>query len=396
MPIENWGGLSFRCKCGARHEINVKEAALTDDACYMINAVGKKMGRRAHVVYDAAIDAETRRKIAQRLDKTFEYTVSEFCPDGPLTRTYCDGVMAESAEEAVVTVCVGGAAVCEYGKYASAVSGRQWIFLCLIPDGDNFACDFARLYDGGVKGLFPGRAPDVLLCDTKLAYPYAAEVFDVGLAVAARNILTVADADFAARIQGGRGCDVINYVLTNCVRQAVPLFKKQAGKSAVRTLFDCLLRISLAKSLCNVKTAYLTGINAFSDMLEFVTGKSEQSLAAASAYTLASVYKAATEDKLPLAAGKDCLAHREAIIRLTGEDCDVSAGFADADAFEKNRERLAFNADIAFRVTKAAAAADRNPPKWDFSAASGCLKTCCDVYSYGGLLSYLGDAGLLD
>ena len=79
MPIENWGGLSFRCKCGARHEINVKEAALTDDACYMINAVGKKMGRRAHVVYDAAIDAENFDE-AQRILEQLRAVVA---PDDP-------------------------------------------------------------------------------------------------------------------------------------------------------------------------------------------------------------------------------------------------------------------------------------------------------------------------
>ncbi len=396
MPIEALAGLSFKCKCGKRHEIKVKMASLIDDAYCMISSVGKKMGGYAHVVYDAGVDKETREKIAQRLDKTFKCVVSEFCPEGLVTKEYCDQIMGEAPEEATVIICVGGTNVCEYGKYASAISGRQWIFLCLFPDGDNFADDFARLYDGKIRRIFDGCAPAVLLCDTKLGYPYAIKMFNKGLALAARSILTVFDAAFAAKTQGGMGCDVINYVLTNCVSEAVKLLKKEPNKASVRALFDLLIRISLVRSLSGVKTAYLTGINAFSDMLAGAMNMDESSLASASAYVLSSVYKDALQTDFLLTPGKDCLKHCEIILRLTGEDCDVSAGGTNEEAFKNNRERFAASISTAAHIMKAVPDADKNPVLWDQALAHECLTTCSDIYAYGGLLSWISDNGLLD
>lgn len=392
MPIENWGGLSFKCKCGARHEIHVKEAALINDACGLVTYFGKKMGKRAHVVFDSAVVSEDRDKICRRLDKVFDYTVSVFESGGMPSLSLCEKVMSEAREETQIIICVGGADVCEYGKYASAASGLQWIFLCLIPDGDNMAAGYAYLFDGKVREILPGRAPDVFLCDTAMGYRYAMEIEDKAVAVILRNILTVFDSDFVVRTQGGKGCDVINYVLTNCVRQAVSFVKKPFRKDKARCLFDCVMRLSLAKSLCNVKTAYLTGIDAFTDALAAVgiTDKAEAD------YTLASVYKAALESGFPLTTGKDVVAHAADVQKLFGVAVSPTArSYIDEEALKKNINRFVFNADLAERVTKTAVSG-KTPPVWEVGKVAECLKVCSDLYAYGGLLGYISDLGLID
>ena len=45
MPLSNWGGLSFKCRCGNLHQIDVKEFVIKQDACDYIAHFAKKMGR---------------------------------------------------------------------------------------------------------------------------------------------------------------------------------------------------------------------------------------------------------------------------------------------------------------------------------------------------------------
>ena len=51
MPLSNWGGLSFKCRCGNLHQIDVKEFFIKQDACDYIAHFAKKMGRTMHLVF---------------------------------------------------------------------------------------------------------------------------------------------------------------------------------------------------------------------------------------------------------------------------------------------------------------------------------------------------------
>lgn len=398
MPLANWGGLSFKCRCGARHEINVKEIVLRDDACSLISYFAKKMGRVLHIVYEKSVCDAAREKVGKKLDKSLYFTES-FLPDTNLLSVkQCDAVLSEAREDVKVIVCVGGANAAEYGKYASAKSNAQWIFVNILPDGDNFASNYAMLWQDGVKRMFGGRAPDVILCDMDLAFKLSVDRIRDGLSLVYRNMLVVFDNNFAVAVQGCGGCGVINFILTAAVRDAVALSAKPYGKNKVKELFTCLTRISLAKSMAKVNMEYLTGAHSLAYILQTKYPEySEARLAACVFDVLTNIYRIILTDDVRLSCDKDRLAHSQAIKKHFGLDIDSAYQYnADDDAYRDGRAGFLKNIEVVAKVATLAKSCMDEKPLFDGKTAEACLKTASDVYVFDGLLSYANDKGLFD
>lgn len=398
MPLSNWGGLSFKCHCGTRHEISVKEIVIRDDVGALIPYFAKKMGRVAQVVYDECVYHEAREKVAQKMNKSFDVTECLLHGSNTLTKDYCDKLLSQANEATKVIICVGGANANEYGKYASAKLGCQWIFINILPNGDNFASNYSMLWDGGVKQMFKGHAPDVILCDLDLAYRLSAEKTDEAFALILRNLGIVFDNNFASIVQGSRSCSVINFIITNAVKDAVNHSQKPYGKGLVKELFSCLLRISLAKNMAKVNMEYLTSMHSMIYALQSrYNNYSEGVLSVAVADTLAKVYQVVLNADSRLVPDKDRYGHTRIIKQVFGLDIESSYGWTnDDEGYAANKKDFAKNAEVMSKVARLAKKLVKTRPVWDADFATACLQVASDIYAYNGLLAYANEKGLFD
>lgn len=396
--LSSWGGLSFACRCGKRHEINVKDVVAKDGALSLLSVLPrylKKNGFTAQVAVQSG---------AQSLLKELQAALSRFdcvfcvLPDKNLLSVEdCEQTLSQAQEQTGLFICVGGANAAAYGKYAAAKTNAQWVMLAVLPDADDFAANNCLLWQDGIKRMFTGRAPDVLLCDFNAAFALSKDLADDGVALALRNIMSVFDNVFAYAVQGGGKCNTANYIITKCVSDALSLAGTPYTKQKITSLMTCLLRISLAKSLCKAGTQYLCGAHAFTFALQTKYPEfSEGALALPVCDALCKVYSAALESGCKLLLEKDNAEHALAAKRLLNVDVQPSSQPDNEEAFAQNGAAFAKNLLTAAGVVAVAAKNAKSFAGWNVDEARQCLRLCTDVYSYGGMLSYLCDKGYLE
>lgn len=307
----------------------------------------------------------------------------------------CEKILNEAGEQTGLFVCVGGANACAYGKYVAAKTGKQWIMLAVLPNSDDFAANHCMLWQDGIKRVLPGRAPDVLLCDFDLAFKLSAGLDEEGVALALRNVLAVFDNVFAYAVQGGTKCNVANYVLTTCVSDALSLAGMPFSKEKATKLMTCLLRVSLAKSLCKASTQYLSSAHALTFALQTKHPEyAEGALALPVCDVLTKVFAASLESDCRLLVEKDGAGHADEAKAVFGADVQAASQPNNEEAFENNRAAFAKNLQTAQGVVSVALKNGGQKVAW--GDASACLRLCTDVYAYGGMLSYLCDKGYLE
>lgn len=398
MPLVNWGGLSFKCRCGNLHNLSVKEIVVKPDACDHIAHFAKKMGRAMHLVFEKKVYEQSHQKVVKKFGKTFDVTTSILDDVNMLDASYCDEILSQAKEQTKVIVCVGGDNACQYGKYASNKLDVQWVFVNLLPDGDDFATDYACLWQNGSKNILPGKAPDVILCDLDLAYQFCLDGVSHAFAIILKNALLVFDRVFAGKVQGSEICDSANHVMISAVKDAIMLAKKPFSKNTVSEIFACQYRISVAKCLSKANKDNFAGVHAFTWALqskypEYSVGE----LSCVVADVLEKIYSQIVDENCLLTIDKDRYLHANLVKKHFGFDVEPSYGWnSDDKAFEQNRDLFRQNLQMAKKINNLCKAMAKQTPLWDEKIANVCLALCTDVYCFDGLLSFANDKGLFD
>ena len=397
MPLYNWGGLSFKCDCGKMHQIDVKEIIIDKDACGYIARFAKKMGRTMHLVFEQKVYEQAKDAVVEKFGKTFDVTTSIMPDVNMLDLDVCEQILSQAKEETKVIVCVGGDNACQYGKYASQKLGVQWIFVNLLPNGDDYATNYASLWQNKTKTILPGKAPDVILCDVELAYQFCLEQLDLAFAIILQNALFVFDRDFAKKVQNKTICDASDFVVISAVKDAVNVAKKPFSKNTVGELFACQYKISVAKCLSdqedNFGGAHALAFALQSKYPEYSYGQ----LVCAVSDVVAKIYQQLLDINPQLAIDKDVSMHHELIKKLFGLDVEPEFYLnVSNESYQKNIQLFKQNLDWIFKIKNLCKAMSKQKPEWDNQVALDCLTVCTDIYKFDGLLSFANDKGMFD
>lgn len=398
MPLVNWGGLSFKCRCGNLHEIGVKEFVLKQDACDYIAHFAKKMGRTMHLVFEQKVFEKAKDKVIKKFGKIFDVTTSVLDDQNLLTRDHCNNILAQAKEQTKVIVCVGGYNACQYGKYASQKFGVQWVFVNVLPDCDDVATNYCNLWQNNVKQILPGKAPDVVLCDLDLAYDFCLDDLQTAFGIILQNGLFVFDRVFANKVQNKQVCEVSNHVVITAVKDAIKLAKKPFSKNTVNEIFACQYRISVAKCLSGENQNNFAGIHAFanalqSKYLQYTQGQ----LVCAASDVLAKIYAQVLEQNCLLTVDKDRLLHENLAQEKFGVQVNPVFNFETNDkAYQQNVEFFKQNISLVGKINNLCKAMIKQPVLWQSDVAFDCLQLCTDIYPFSGLLSYANDKGFFD
>jgi len=398
MPLSNWGGLSFKCRCGNIHEIGVKEFVIKQDACDYIVHFAKKMGKTMHLVFEQKVCEKTKDKVVKKFGKIFDVTTSVIDDQNLLTVEKCDEVFAQAKEQTKVIVCVGGHNACQYGKYASQKLDVQWIFVNVLPDCDDLATNYCNLWQNNVKKILPGKAPDVVLCDLDLAYDFCLHELSTAFAIILQNGLFVFDRVFADKVQNKQICEVANHVVITAVKNAIKLAKKPFSKDTVKEIFACQYRISVAKCLSTAKEDNFAGIHAFTNALQskypqYTLGQ----LVCVASDVLCKIYAQLLEQNCLLTLDKDRLLHENLANEKFGVQVTPVFNFETNDkAYQQNSEFFKHNLVLLGKIKNLCKSMAKNNVFWQSDVAFDCLQLCTDIYAFNGLLSYANDKGFFD
>ena len=340
MPLSNWGGLSFKCRCENLHEIAVKEFVIKQDACDYIAYFAKKMGRTMHLVFEERVTEKAKEKVVKKFGKIFDVTESIIKNENLFGIAQCDEIFAQAKEQTKVIVCVGGDKACQYGKYASQKLGVQWIFVSLLPDCDDVATNCCTLWQNGTKKVLPGRAPDVVLCDLALAYDFCLNDLPEAYAIIMQNALFVFDRVFAEKVQNAVACQVANHVIMTAVKDAIEVAKKPFSKNTVNEIFACQYRISVAKCFSGQNQHNFAGIHAFANALQTKYPQySYGNIVCAASDVLAKIYDQVLEQKCLLSLDKNRFMHEELAEEKFGASISPVFNFETNDkAYLQNNE----------------------------------------------------------
>lgn len=390
--LADLGGISFKCSCGNRHSVSVKDVVLRDDALSLLPFFLKKTGKVFHVVFEKDVFEKIKDDVLKKIDKSYGFSFSVLDGKPFLTKEICDKAASEIPEEAQSLVFVGGSDAAEAGKYISAKRQSQWIFLCVRPDTDDMLSDRAFLWDNGVKSIFDGRSPDVLLCDVNLAFRLRKADDAKCFFIAVRNCLAVFDDFFREKVFGVKGCEKLREAMLKTLLPVKKLSFFEFDKKALTMLLSALIRVSLIKSLSKSKTEFLGGVNAVTNLLQGKTALDEKILAPTTTLALGEIYRLVLTEKSFLTLGKNCLIHAETLKNEFGIDCVCGEGWKDIDGnFEKERQNLLAYLEKCFDGIKATA---------EKTVSSEILlksvKCATEVYSYGSMLDFLCQEGILD
>lgn len=397
MPIYNWGGLSFNCRCGNLHHIDVKEFIIEQNACNYVAHFAKKMGCTMHLVFEQRVYEQAEYAVTKKFGNIFDVTTSIIDDVKQLDIDYCQQILSQAKEETKVIVCVGGDNACQYGKYASKQLGVQWVFVNLLPDSDDVATNYATLWQNGKKTVFEGKAPDVILCDTELAYQFVKEDMSTAFALILQNALFVFDRDFANMVQKQDICEVSNLVAVSAVKDGVNIAKKPFSKNTIDEIFACQYKISVAKCLSKQKHNF-AGIHALSYALQSKYpqyGSGE--LACVVADVLAKIYQQIVESNLLLTVGKDCVAHHNLIKSVFGIEVEPKIDVnANDEIYQKNIELFKQNLTLISKINNLCKSLTKQKIEWDEQVAFDCLALCTDIYQVKGLLAFANDKGMFE
>ncbi|MBR2303221.1 MAG: iron-containing alcohol dehydrogenase [Clostridia bacterium] len=398
MPISNWGGLGFKCRCGNLHEINVKEFVIQQGACDHTAHFAKKMGKTMHLVFEQKVFEKTKDKVVKKFGKIFDVTTSIIKEQNLFSIEQCEQIFAQAKEQTKVIVCVGGYNACQYGKYASQKLGVQWIFINVLPDCDDVATNYCTLWKNKVKQILPGKSPDVVLCDTALAYDFCLDDLQTAFAVVLQNGLFAFDRVFANKVQNAKNCDVANYLLATSVKNAINLAKKPFSKNTVSELFACQYLISVAKCLSVANQNNFAGIHAFTNALQskyphYTFGQ----VVCVANDVLSKIYAQVVENNCLLTIDKDRFLHETLALKKFGVQVNPVFNFETNDkAFEQNVEFFKQNLALIAKINNLCKSMIKQSISWQSKVAFDCLQLCTDIYPFNGLLRYANDKGYFD
>ena len=247
-------GASFECECGRTHSTKFSKMIMEDGAAAKLPGLLKELGcKKPYVICDTHTYEACGAEVFEALKKAgiaFESIILKSPENGdlPADELSFGRVCMAFPKDCDMVVSVGAGTINDLGRYASYITGRDFVLVLTSPSMDGAVSGVAPLIQNQLKITFPAHAPLALVADVGIMSRSPMKMLSAGVGDILGKYNCLTDWKLSAMINGEYFCPTIEGIM----RSAIDKTMEAAGKLTerrdedIRTLTEGLVLSGVA------------------------------------------------------------------------------------------------------------------------------------------------------
>lgn len=259
MTINEMAGVTFECRCGRTHTLDIEHLVMGKG---VINDLGDVLkdykDQKIYMLSDNHTFAAAGEKALQVLTDG-GYQVKNVVIDSGEEILIPDEkavgkMFMELEQETGMIVAVGSGTLNDMAKYMSARTKIPYTIVCTAPSMDGYASDGAPLMNGGRKISYKATLPYAIVGDTDIMKDAPMHMLHAGYGDVIGKLTALADWKLSQEHTGEYYCETIVKLVEKAIDKVVSNTKELAEReeNAVLYLIEALTLTGVAMGLIGV------------------------------------------------------------------------------------------------------------------------------------------------
>ena len=247
-------GASFGCECGRTHSTRFSRMIVEKGALEKLPGLLKELGsKKPYIICDThtheACGAEVFRVLAAA-GQNFEKIILESPEEGdlPADELSFGRVCMAFPKDCDLVISVGAGTINDLGRYASYITGRDFILVLTAPSMDGAVSGVAPLIQNHLKITFPAHAPVALVGDLDILSKAPMKMLSAGVGDILGKYNCLTDWRLSALVNGEYHCATIEGIMRSAIDKTMQAARTLTERSEddIRTLTEGLVLSGIA------------------------------------------------------------------------------------------------------------------------------------------------------
>ena len=252
--IDQLLGASFACDCGREHTTCFSKMILEEDALRKLPSLLAEYGyQHPYLICDTNTYRVCGEAVCGILDAAkicYEKIVLQSPPEGdlPADEEAFGRVCMAFPKECDVVISIGTGTINDLGRYASYITGREFLLVLTAPSMDGCASGVAPLIQNHLKITFPAHAPLALVGDLNILSEAPMKMLSAGVGDILGKYSCLADWKLSAIVNQEYYCETIEGIMRSAIDKTMEAAKNLTARHPedIRTLTEGLVLSGVA------------------------------------------------------------------------------------------------------------------------------------------------------
>lgn len=259
ININEMSNLSFDCKCGKHHTLNIHDICIKENAIEELDRIISPFkDNKIFVFSDTNTFKAAGKETLNELDKK-NYNYKNFVietgeeiliPDEKVVGR----LFMEMDNDTKLIIAIGSGSINDIGKFLSVKTGIPYIIICTAPSMDGYASDGAPLICNGMKISFNATLAYAIIGDINIMKNAPMKLIRAGYGDIIGKITALMDWELAKEINDEYYCETCIKLTKEAVKKTIDSANKlkDRDENAIKYLIEALTLTGVAMGLVGV------------------------------------------------------------------------------------------------------------------------------------------------
>lgn len=226
LSLEEMPGLSFNCRCGRNHVVDISRLVVRDGVIdEIIHILVPFHNGKLFIMSDTNTYDVFGRTIINRLEhESFRYKSFIFAAQANslVPDEYAIGrLLAELEQEASLILAVGSGVLNDLARFIGYRTNKPYAIAGTAPSMDGYASIGSPLIIQGIKTTYPGKYPYAIFADTRIMRNAPMVMIQAGYGDVLGKLTALADWQLSEIINGEYYCETTAKLVQKGVRKCI-------------------------------------------------------------------------------------------------------------------------------------------------------------------------------